>query len=106
VANVLDVARTAGDVTLINTVPSAINALIDMDGVPETVRVVNLAGEALKRSLVERIFAATRVGKVCNLYGPSEATTYSTWQEMKAEDAYAVHIGGPIANTQIYVLDR
>jgi len=57
-------------VTLINTVPSAIKALLEAKGVPETVRVVNLAGEPLKRGIVENIFAQTAVDVVCNLYGP------------------------------------
>ena len=54
-------------------------ALLEVDGVPKTVRVINLAGEPLKRTLVERIFATTEASAVCNLYGPSETTTYSTW---------------------------
>jgi non-ribosomal peptide synthetase component F len=45
VQNILDLARTPLDVTLINTVPSAINALLDVNGVPNTVRTVNLAGD-------------------------------------------------------------
>ena len=35
------------EVTLINTVPSAMAELVRMDGVPDSVKVVNLAGEAL-----------------------------------------------------------
>ena len=106
VPNALDLLRTPVDVTLINTVPSAINALIEGNGVPKTVQVVNLAGEPLKHTLVERIFAATEVGTVCNLYGPTETTTYSTWTTLKRGEAIASHIGRPIANTRIYLLDR
>src|SRR5262249_60791820 len=49
VPNALDLARRQVDVTLINTVPSAMKALLEVDGVPRTVRVINLAGEPLKR---------------------------------------------------------
>ncbi len=72
-------------VTLINTVPSAISSLLDAGGLPASMRVVNLAGEALKRELVERIFAQSAVECVYNLYGPTETTTYSTWIAMPRE---------------------
>jgi amino acid adenylation domain-containing protein len=105
VPSVLELAQTKLDVTLINTVPSAMKSLMEMDGVPQTVRTVNLAGEPLKRALVERIFATTEVSTVCNLYGPSETTTYSTWVCMGRGDGFAAHIGRPIANTRVYILD-
>jgi len=58
-----------------------------------------------KKEVVERIFAGSQVEKVCNLYGPSETTTYSTWLSMAREDGFTPSIGRPIANTQIYILD-
>jgi amino acid adenylation domain-containing protein len=105
VANALELANHPMDVTLINTVPSAMNALIEGNHVPTTVRAVNLAGEPLKRFLAEKIFATTAVEQVCNLYGPSETTTYSTWVRMKRGEPFAPHIGRPIANTHVYILD-
>jgi amino acid adenylation domain-containing protein len=97
--------RAPADVTLINTVPSAMRALLDGGGVPSGVRTVNLAGEALKESLVERIFAETGVERVCNLYGPTETTTYSTGVVMRRSEGFAPHIGTPLHNTRVYVLD-
>ena len=106
VGNVLQ-ARQAPEITLINSVPSALGALLQQsDGVPESVRTVNLAGEPLKRSLVQALFEHTHVEQVCNLYGPSETTTYSTWVRMDREQGFQAHIGRPIANTQIYILDE
>src|SRR5208282_2012401 len=93
------------DVTLINTVPSVMGALLEAEGVPPTVRVINLAGEILKRTLVERIWATAQLDTICNLYGPSETTTYSTWVVMKRGEPFAAHIGRPIANTRVYILD-
>ncbi|WP_369981521.1 amino acid adenylation domain-containing protein [Xanthomonas bundabergensis] len=90
--------------TLVNTVPSAIAAVLDGDGLPASVTTVNLAGEPLKRALVERVFAASQAQVVANLYGPSETTTYSTWTAMTRADGFVGHIGRPIANTQVYVL--
>jgi amino acid adenylation domain-containing protein len=105
VANTLALIEQSREVTLINTVPSAMTQLVRAGSVPQCTRVVNLAGEALKRGLVESIFADTGVQTVCNLYGPSETTTYSTWTAMSREQGFAAHIGRPIANTRIYILD-
>lgn len=92
------------DVTLINTVPSAIAALIRMGGVPRSVRVVNLAGEALLSSLARQIYQETSIRKLYNLYGPTEDTTYSTYTLVPREGS--VTIGKPLRNTQAYILDE
>ncbi|HEY2915104.1 MAG TPA: amino acid adenylation domain-containing protein [Candidatus Angelobacter sp.] len=102
----LEQRRVAEEVSLINTVPSAMAELVRMKAVPESVRVVNLAGEALPTRLVKEIYGLGTVRSVFNLYGPSEDTTYSTYGEMgKAAEGKTVDIGKPIAGTQAYVLD-
>jgi len=106
VSNVLDLAGGGADVTLINTVPSVMKTLLEERAVPATVQEVNVAGEPLQRELVERIFAGTEAKQVCNLYGPTETTTYSTWVRMKREDGFTAHIGKPLANTRVYILDK
>ncbi len=106
VDNALALLQGGVDVTLVNTVPSAMDALVDAGAVPAAVRTVNLAGEALKRGLVEKIFAGTAIDTVCNLYGPSETTTYSTWVAMHRANGFVPHIGRPVANTQVYLLDK
>ncbi|PMQ04704.1 Linear gramicidin synthase subunit D [Dyella sp. AD56] len=92
--------------TLINTVPSVLKALLDAGGLPTSVRGVNLAGEPLKRELVERVFAQTPAAWVANLYGPTETTTYSTWQRMPRASGFVPGIGVPVANTRAYVVDE
>ncbi len=61
----------AAEVTLINTVPSAIRELLRVNGIPASVRVVNLAGEPLETKLVDQIYSDTSVDKVYDLYGPT-----------------------------------
>ena len=94
---------TAGEVTLLNTVPSAMAQLLRMDAVPASVRTVNLAGEALPQPLAEQVYEVPGVRRLYNLYGPSEDTTYSTYALVKRGEAPL--IGRPITNTQAYVLD-
>jgi amino acid adenylation domain-containing protein len=104
--NALQLAElpAAPEVTLINTVPSAMTELLRMRAVPDSVRVVNLAGEPLSEELVAEIYASTQVEKVYNLYGPTEYTTYSTYTLVRARED--VTIGRPVANTCVYVLDE
>ncbi|WP_420493463.1 amino acid adenylation domain-containing protein [Rhizobium leguminosarum] len=105
VEDALALAQTPLDVSLINTVPSAIAALVDKQAVPASTRVINLAGERLKADLIERVFESSGAEKICNLYAPSETTTYSTWICMPRGEAVVETIGRPIANTRIYLLD-
>ena len=90
-------------VSLVNTVPSAINELLRLDAIPASVRVINLAGEPLAPELVRRIYESTSVHKVHDLYGPSESTTYSTWTCRSGDGPQT--IGRPIANSRVYILD-
>ncbi|WP_250487876.1 amino acid adenylation domain-containing protein, partial [Caballeronia sp. GaOx3] len=105
VDNVLALMRRPQEVSLINTVPSAITSLLDAGASLASVRTINLAGEPLKLALMKRIFAETGIERLCNLYGPSETTTYSTWIQMHKGERLTETIGKPIANTQIYLLD-
>jgi amino acid adenylation domain-containing protein len=96
-------APAKNEVTLINTVPSAMAELVHMRAVPDSVRTVNLAGEALPETLVQEIYSTTSTKKVYNLYGPTEDTTYSTYTVVRSGEH--VMIGRPLPNTQAYILD-
>ncbi|MDZ8027175.1 MAG: amino acid adenylation domain-containing protein [Nostoc sp. DedQUE11] len=95
----------AQEVTLINTVPSAIAELLRIQGIPTSVRTVNLAGEPLQNRLVQQIYELDNIQKVFNLYGPTEDTTYSTFSLVKKGDS-SVTIGRPIAKTSCLILDE
>ncbi|MGE6764047.1 non-ribosomal peptide synthase/polyketide synthase, partial [Corallococcus interemptor] len=94
---------TASHVTLVNTVPSAMAQLLRLNAVPPSVRVINLAGEALPETLAKQVYAVPTVQKLFNLYGPSEDTTYST-ASLVGRDEVPL-IGRPLPATRAYVLD-
>ena len=94
----------ASQVTLINTVPSAMAELLRMKAVPASARTVCLAGEALAASLAAAVYAEPTIEKLYNLYGPTEDTTYSTYT-LVPRDGRAPTIGRPIANGTAYILD-
>ena len=77
--------------------PGTIAELLRMDGIPASVRTVNLAGEALPNELAQALYALGTVEKVGNLYGPTEDTTYSTYSVVERGSGQ-VFVGRPIAN--------
>lgn len=93
----------ASEVRLINTVPSVMREVLRL-GLPSSVETVNLAGEPLPADLVDQLYALPHIKVVYDLYGPTETTTYSTFT--RRERGARPTIGRPIANTELYVLDR
>ncbi|MGF1874567.1 amino acid adenylation domain-containing protein [Photobacterium frigidiphilum] len=91
--------------TLINTVPSALEALISAQAIPDSVKTLNVAGEPLSKKRVNGAFAASKINRIYNLYGPSEDTTYSTYALMEGPIDVEPVIGTPISYTRAYVLD-
>lgn len=68
------------------------------------IRHLFIGGEALHGALLRQIGQVTQA-PVENMYGPTETTIWSSTQSAVATDG-VVPLGQPIANTQLYVLDR
>lgn len=66
---------------------------------------VFIGGEAFPVALAKELKAGSRSGNVTNMYGPTETTIWSTTWALDG-DLDLIPIGTPIANTQIYILDR
>jgi amino acid adenylation domain-containing protein len=96
-------APAASKVTFINTVPSVMTEFLRIDEIPSSVRVVALAGESVSAPLVDRLYSSASIGRVFDLYGPTEATVYSTFALRRPQGPAT--IGRPIANTTALVLD-
>ncbi len=92
------------EVTLIDTVPSAMAELLRQGAVPASVRTVNLGGEPLRGELARRVHALGTVERLLNLYGPSEDTTFSTVAAVGPEGEPT--IGRILTNSRGYILDR
>jgi amino acid adenylation domain-containing protein len=105
VENALAKIPAGVEVTLVNTVPSAMAELLRNGSLPASVRTINLAGEALPRWLADLAYARPETARLCNLYGPSEDTTYSTWTVVERSTVRAPSIGRPVHDTRAYVVD-
>ncbi len=69
-----------------------------------------LGGEAASWDLIEKIQQETPNCRILNHYGPTETTvgvlTYPVSSKQANYNSKTVPIGRPIANTQVYILDR
>lgn len=112
---VLASAEEASDARRLKEVLSESNATV-MQATPATWRMLldvgwrgdpNLAilcgGEALPRDLANRLHENGKA--LWNMYGPTETTIWSAVQCIEMGDD-PISIGKPIANTQLYILDR
>ncbi|MEE3623998.1 amino acid adenylation domain-containing protein [Nitrospirillum sp. BR 11752] len=94
--------RMAGT-TLMQATPSLWQSLVEQAAdIFPGLRVL-VGGEALPPSLAQAMM--DRGAVVTNLYGPTETTVWSTARTLNRADLDAPPIGGPIWNTQVYVLD-
>ncbi|MDH2430899.1 amino acid adenylation domain-containing protein, partial [Sphaerisporangium sp. TRM90804] len=82
-------------------VPPAVLASLPERPFPD-LRCVVAAGEACPPELVDRYAARVRM---LNAYGPTETTVCATTSSPLAASTGIPPIGGPIANTRVYVLD-
>jgi amino acid adenylation domain-containing protein len=89
-------------VTMMQATPSTWSMLV-LDGwqPPAGFRIL-CGGEALNRELAAQLVSHNV--PVLNLYGPTETTIWSCMKRLQLSETVA--IGKPIANTQVYVLDR
>ncbi|MEH2068924.1 MAG: amino acid adenylation domain-containing protein [Nostoc sp.] len=79
-------------------VPSAFNSL----------RHLLFGGEAVDPKWVKEVLKNGAPQRLLHVYGPTENTTFSSWYLVQdvPEDATTIAIGRPIANTQVYILDK
>jgi len=95
-------------ITIIHFVPSMLSIFLEIEGVErcQTLRQVFASGEALSFELQNRFFEKLKAD-LHNLYGPTEAAVDVTyWACRPGNKLNIVPIGRPVANTQIYILDR
>ncbi|MEU7982034.1 amino acid adenylation domain-containing protein [Micromonospora sp. NPDC049081] len=108
-----DAARTDGSVLLdvlrqhpvdiVQATPTTWRLVAEQAG--DVLRDVQLlsGGEALPAGLARQLAGAGR--ELHNVYGPTETTIWSTAALLDAPFSGPVHVGTPIANTQVLVVD-
>lgn len=105
-ASISDNIREHG-VTHFQCTPSMVRMILAEAGGREALsllKMICVGGEALPQALAEELGQVVR-GPIFNMYGPTETTVWSTVAEIGGPGE-AVHIGRPIANTQVYILNE
>jgi amino acid adenylation domain-containing protein/non-ribosomal peptide synthase protein (TIGR01720 family) len=100
---------TQNQVTHLLSLPSLYNLLLEQANQQELVSLQSaiVAGESCPLELVIRHLEQLPHVSLFNEYGPTEATVWSSvYHCCSPEIAASVSIGRPIANAQIYLLDR
>ncbi|HEX7242663.1 MAG TPA: amino acid adenylation domain-containing protein [Longimicrobiaceae bacterium] len=104
VKNALELATVREPVVYASMVPGAARELLGAGTIPESVRTLNLAGEALTPPLAQGLLGLAHVERVRNFYGPTEDTSYSTLSVVERGSEHVL-IGRPMTGSQAYVLD-
>lgn len=90
---------------VLQTTPTKMQMLISDNTYAQylkNLKVVMLGGESVLYELCEKLKAMTDA-EIFNVYGPTETTVWSTFSKVTGND---ITIGKPIANTQIYIVDK
>jgi amino acid adenylation domain-containing protein/non-ribosomal peptide synthase protein (TIGR01720 family) len=90
--------------TVMQATPATWRMLVDSGWKGQRNLRILCGGEALAPELASELLS--RGESVWNLYGPTETTIWSAVHQVTRVDSSSVPIGHPIANTQIYILDK
>ncbi|MBN3925209.1 non-ribosomal peptide synthetase [Nostoc sp. NMS4] len=89
--------------TVMQATPATWRILLDVGWEGNSQLKILCGGEALPQNLARQL--CQKCSKIWNLYGPTETTIWSTIYQINDSEK-PVTIGRPIANTQIYILDK
>ncbi|SKA48864.1 amino acid adenylation domain-containing protein, partial [Chitinophaga eiseniae] len=109
-AGLLSAELVAGDITILEVVPSVVRLLVNAAPLPlGKLRWVISTGEALSRELAVAWYRCYPDVRLLNLYGPAEtsddATYYIVPPDLQEQGVGNVPIGQPLPNFHIHVLD-
>ncbi len=90
-------------VTVMQATPATWRLLIESGWMGNPGMRILCGGEALSPELARDL--VKRAHSVWNLYGPTETTIWSSIYRVRGGEERSIPIGGPIANTALYVLD-
>lgn len=96
-------ALSSSGATIMQATPATWRLLVEGNWAGDKDLKVLCGGEALPRDLANEL--VPRCASLWNMYGPTETTIWSAVEPIQVGEGL-ISIGRPIANTQIYVLDR
>ncbi|WP_427164487.1 amino acid adenylation domain-containing protein [Streptomyces sp. C1-1] len=96
--------------TLFQATPSLLSAIASYEETLRSLcglRVLSVGGEVFPVGLARRLVAALPDVRVCNMYGPTEATVWCAVHEVTAEEARgtAIPVGAALGHARLRVVD-
>ena len=94
------------NVDILQTTPSRIQSFMLSENDTEFIKnakYILIGGEPFPSGLFDKLKSITSA-KIFNMYGPTETTVWSSGKML--ENSNDINIGMPLANTQIYILDK
>src|SRR6185295_11773132 len=102
-AALLSEQLSASGATLMQATPATWRMLTEFGWKAQAPLKVLCGGEALSREVAHQL--AGNGAELWNLYGPTETTVWSLTKRIEADEK-RITIGRPMANTEVYVLDK
>jgi len=96
------VRELEGNINFMQATPTTWRLLLDGGWQGNPGLTALCGGEAMPPDLATQLLSS--VGRLWNVYGPTETTIWSAAREIVGAES-PVRIGGPLANTQVFVLD-
>ncbi|MDQ1351276.1 MAG: hypothetical protein QG657_1578, partial [Acidobacteriota bacterium] len=100
-------------ITLVDFVPSVFSIVVDnMTANPHwqekliSLKHIIMGGEEIIPSAVYKFMNVFPQVRITNLYGPTETTIGCIYHQVTGDEGDKIPIGKPIANVQVYVMDR
>jgi amino acid adenylation domain-containing protein len=89
------------------SVPMLYAAILEFSSPEEiqSLRMITLAGDSIKPSLIKASVAKNARLELANEYGPTETSVVSTFQR-NLQQTIRITIGKPVSNTRVYITDR
>lgn len=108
--HVKDLNRLISDhnVDMLQIVPTRLQAILNEvkrtnKNIFKEIKAIMIGGEAFNKKIVDDLKEFYK-GKIYNMYGPTETTIWSSVKDITVSED--IVLGGPIANTQIYILNE
>jgi amino acid adenylation domain-containing protein len=104
IPHALALGQLTRQVSFVATTPTVATELLRAGQLPP-LKVLVVGGEALAPDAAARLLSSGRVGRLLNLYGPTECTVAVTIAEITAPVPEVISIGRPVPGTEIRMLD-
>jgi amino acid adenylation domain-containing protein len=93
-------------VTMFGSTPSVVGELLRAGRLPPNIKTLIVGGETLSTSLARALLTETSIGRLINIYGPTEATVLATAHEVTLPLVGEVPIGHDLPGARVVLLDE